>query len=243
MMLLTEYLALSNEAREMLTRTDLLNLLANNSDTLLLLTKFEEVKAEVTSLHNDMKAASQTIVEQSVHIQQLKTNNSGLKRQLRELDQYNRRNNVQISGLKLTDEKNCETEVIRHIQTTYDVEIHPDLIEAAHPVPTRRQTGVKPIIVKFISRKTKENLLSAVKRNRTRNGVYINEHLSAFNRFLFNKCLPLKTSKDGDFKYLWTKNGTVMLRKEDGSPVIRITNERDLMKVNIDVTDIELADY
>ena len=59
--------------------------------------------------------------------------------------------------------------------------------------------------------------------------VYINEHLSKQNRSLFAKAQEKKGNMN--YKYCWTRGGTVHMRKTDTSPPITIANESDFEKL------------
>ena len=59
--------------------------------------------------------------------------------------------------------------------------------------------------------------------------VFINEHLSKVNRGLFAAATCYQRTLG--YKYLWTKNGVVNMRKEERSEVITITKESDLLNL------------
>ena len=59
--------------------------------------------------------------------------------------------------------------------------------------------------------------------------IYINDHLSPHNRGLFADVTTAK--RDLGFKYLWVRNGTILMRKTDRSPLIRIIKAEDIRKL------------
>jgi len=61
--------------------------------------------------------------------------------------------------------------------------------------------------------------------------MFINESLTKTNRRRFNQCLQYR--KEKSFKYIWTKQGNTFLRQTEGSPVIAIKTESDLVKYDI----------
>jgi len=61
--------------------------------------------------------------------------------------------------------------------------------------------------------------------------MFINESLTKTNRRRFNQCL--RYGKEKSFKYIWTKQGNTFLRQTEGSPVMAIKTERDLVKYDI----------
>ena len=86
------------------------------------------------------------------------------------------------------------------------------------------------IIAKFISRNIRDNFMknkNKIKKDR----IYINESLTKENRQKFNNCLQYK--KKHQFKYIWTKNGKTLLKKNDESKAIMISNADDLVSNRI----------
>ena len=55
-----------------------------------------------------------------------------------------------------------------------------------------------------------------------------NESLTERNRMLFKDCL--KAKKDMAFKFIWTLNGKIFMRKDKDSPVPLIKNKEDLQE-------------
>lgn len=56
--------------------------------------------------------------------------------------------------------------------------------------------------------------------------LYVSEHLTGKTRFLLSRAKA--SAKAGNYKYVWTRGGRVLMRKEDGSRVITIDSEQDL---------------
>ena len=102
----------------------------------------------------------------------------------------------------------------------------------SHPLPTNSSDGKNVHTVKFISRKTKFNILSAKKAEENRNfkfrnnDVFINEHLSPTNRSLFAAANGKK--RQLGYKFCWTKGGKILMRKTEESEVISIKCQSDL---------------
>lgn len=95
------------------------------------------------------------------------------------------------------------------------------------------------IIVKFVRRETKELFYRSRKKLNgittedltdlgriSKNNIYIAESLTAKNRVLFKDCL--KFHHDYNFKYIWTNQGRIHLRKNESSPSRTITSQDDL---------------
>ena len=84
-------------------------------------------------------------------------------------------------------------------------------------------------MVKFVSRKSKATVLDLKRLPRNRdhkfrnNDIYINEHLTTRNKHLFNLAKDKKRSKN--YKFLWTRNGKIFIRKDERSDPITIDCE------------------
>ena len=56
--------------------------------------------------------------------------------------------------------------------------------------------------------------------------IYVNDHLTSHGKNLFREA---KTKKGNlDYKYLWTRDGKIFMRKNDNSEVIHITCLADI---------------
>ena len=55
------------------------------------------------------------------------------------------------------------------------------------------------------------------------NDVYFNDHLTPKHKELFSAARTKKFNNN--YKYLWTRNGRIFIRKTDVSEVIRVTSE------------------
>ncbi|KAG5867135.1 hypothetical protein JTB14_011342 [Gonioctena quinquepunctata] len=119
-----------------------------------------------------------------------------------------------------------------------NVQFSPNLIESAHRVKSFSPDRPKNIVIKYVSRKMKDDILAAARikklssPNRSLSidaiskDLYISEHLSPENKILFKKTRDLAKTKS--FKYVWIKNGNILIRKDESSRVKRIECEDDL---------------
>ena len=201
-------------------------------------------KEEITTLRREN-------AEMSREIQELKEtpanveNDANLTKQIEELqsqvneiDQYLRVNNLEFVGLPAPNEGETEETVIINACNSLvglSVVVRPEDIDISHPLPSKRRDGKPVHIAKFVSRKTKFAILAAKrseanKQYKFRNqDVYINEHLNKTNRSLFATANEKKRALG--YKFLWTKGGTVNMRKTENSEVIVINKESDFLNV------------
>ena len=106
-------------------------------------------------------------------------------------------------------------------------------IDISHPLPSERKDGKNVAVCRFISRKSKFRLLEAKKNNRELKYkghlVYINDHLSKENRKLFAAAAEKK--RELGYKFLWTRQAAIFLRKDEHSEVLRIDSIEKLRTI------------
>ena len=137
-----------------------------------------------------LKEANSTLI--SLNADLLRENNrlseevTNLKVQVESIDVYLRVNNLEISGLSGPGpNETVEGMMIEALnKLNPEKEITPSDIDICHILPSRRRPDQHTHVVKFVSRKSKENVLNAKKRNENRNfkfcekDIYINELLN-----------------------------------------------------------------
>ncbi|KAL4711525.1 hypothetical protein ACJJTC_000541 [Scirpophaga incertulas] len=107
--------------------------------------------------------------------------------------------------------------------------------------PSSGSLKTRPIVVKFLRKIKKNEVLSAykVRRNLTSedikpgssNRIYINERLTVMKRQLFREARV--RAKDNNFQYCWVRNGTIFIRRAADSngkkfPAIPIRCHEDI---------------
>ena len=177
--------------------------------------------------------------QQNAELDAIRTEIAALQVEMNNIQQYLRINNLEIVGLPdPNDGESDETLLINALNDLdgLDEIVTPEDIDISHPMKSQRKDGKSVHVVKFISRKTKGMILSAKKQENNKQfkfrncEVYINEHLSKVNRSIFAAAQEKK--KNLNYKYCWTRGGTIHMRKTDDSPVITISTADDLNNLN-----------
>lgn len=206
----------------------------------------DELGKSVENCHDKISELVETVNRQSATLKEyeklfdsLKQENTdlqvkvkGLEQQLDEADQYSRVNCLEINGIPETNQENI-TEIVKTIGTTLGVEVAAEDIDACHRLGPKTDGRRRGIIVKFVRRQMKEELLRKrkVKRNLNTSDigmasgpadvVYMNESLSPARRKVLNAARLLR--REQNFTFVWVKNGKIFLRKEEGSKAIMVT--------------------
>ncbi|KAJ8889595.1 hypothetical protein PR048_009095 [Dryococelus australis] len=147
---------------------------------------------------------------------------------------------VQINipnGAVSKDENNAE--IVVKLGKHLGVDIEHQQTDACHRMLSRSKEFPPILLVKFCSKEMKNVLLSAKKKTRNLEStdigmnassrmVYLNEHLSPNNRILFKKTMELKQH---GFKYVWTKDCMILVRKNEAASVKHIATNEDLQQL------------
>ena len=158
-----------------------------------------------------------------------------------DLEQYGRRECVEIK--EITDAIGEATnEVVAKVGQLIGVPVKDSGISISHRLPSKSNKAVNccTIIAKFVRRDVKEKFYRARGQLRDKttkdlgysinNHIYISESLTEANKDLFHSCL--KYEKDNGYKFIWTSNGKVFIRKDMDCNAIQINRKVDLLKLS-----------
>lgn len=201
----------------------------------------DELKREIEEFRRSMTFMDETVETLSKERDELRTANKAmaarneeLERRVSELEQYSRKNNVEVKGIPSTKGESCLA-IIQDIGNKIECPINESDLDIVHRVPS--SSDAKHIIARFCSRAKKADFVSKARKARLQtkdigfqiNGstpVYVNEHLTQENKRLFAKALSLK--KENNWQFLWTDDCIIKARKTTDSKVFRIRKETDL---------------
>lgn len=149
------------------------------------------------------------------------------------------RNEVEIIGLPETTNEN-----LHHVALTLASKIQINLkdedIDEVYRAGARRNLKIndqpRPIVIRLVRHSKRKELLKASKQRKNLTSadltdgqnipIYLNERLTRKNRLLFRK--TRKEFYEAGFRYCWTNEGHIFVRKEPNLPAIKINNEQDI---------------
>lgn len=210
--------------------TKSLDFICNSYDDLM--KRSEKLEASVQSLKSENKILLSQVSNLSNELFQS-------KKDINDLEQYGRRESLEIKGIPTTQDEDTD-EIVKSIGSLINVDINDEDISISHRLkPSRYSKGPPNIIVKFHRRNVRDYFLKARSslRNHTtadlpglgrqlKNKIYISENLTAKNKELFHKSLEVK--KKYNFRFIWTRYGNIFMRKDASSPPVKITSQLDL---------------
>jgi len=205
------------------------------------LTKFSNfIGNKHDDISADYKAILQTNKQQKQEIRQLNRRTENLQKRncddeikIDELEQYDRRQNLELEGVPVTDDEDL-VQVTVDLAQKMDVKLNEEDISIVHRLPLRQRPGRTrssssnttkhpTIIVRFISR-LKRNEMYA---NRSKakyiedfgihhmNSLYVNENLTQRRKRLF--WLAKQKAKELNYRFWWSNNGQIYVRENKES--------------------------
>jgi len=214
--------------------------------------KYQELKASIEvfsgkydTLLNDIKTTNSNFQQQARDIKLIKQDLSIIDKravealdEVEELGQYIRRDCLEISGIQ-ADHNNSAEEIVKAVGEAIGVVVHSDEISIAHQIPTYNPRSPPKVIVKFTHRKTRnkfyekrKNLFKKKAKDlpnlniSSQANVYISESLTPKRKKLFSEVN--KTKKYLKWKYIWSNNGKIYIKKSEKSQTYTFNKIEDL---------------
>ncbi|XP_064469907.1 uncharacterized protein LOC135384644 [Ornithodoros turicata] len=196
---------------------------------------YDEVRGNVNKNADDINETTKrvtvledTVEKQAEEIQKLLTLQN-------DSEQHNRNLNLELHGIPVQEGENLR-DIVRNIASKAGIsDFKPEAVQHIHRLPVKGGK-IPPILVRFTSLEARNALLQKRKMIRMLSenrdlpdNLYVNENLTGFNRDLLWKAK--QRAKEQAYRFVWTKNGKIYVRKVERDPVLRITGHKDLAKI------------
>lgn len=202
------------------------------------ITNLQAVSLKIDDQNNLLKLAIERldsvegkIASVSKRVEELESSNEKCEQQMLNYQ-------IDILGLPVCSDENVVDKVIRLINQGLHVEINEHHIDNCYVV---KRDNISKVVVKLTSQLLKNKIIEAKIKNKksittaifdtstTSKPIFINEAMTAKTRDLFTKAKVMKT--EHKYKYLWIRNGNLMMRKDNGERIIFIKTASDLEKI------------
>lgn len=158
-----------------------------------------------------------------------------LQQEQNESEQHSRKANLEIRGLPVADKEDLK-KILNDLAAKIDLpEFSADEdVVAVHRLSGRTDT-IPTVLVRFSTVNMKENWIKARRKLRQLYEsellpkLYFNDNLTRANRHLF--WLARAAGKQHKYKFVWVRGGKIFAKKDEDSPLIRISNETDVEKI------------
>ncbi|XP_063390152.1 uncharacterized protein LOC134675776 [Cydia fagiglandana] len=231
-----------------LLRTEVMALKEQNSEISLLRQDVQELKAQLakaTTHTESLKELEKKLSMQQSSITELTDALEQLQQSYNTHEQNNLHDELEIAGIEESDNEN-----LHHIALVMSSKLGVALTDAEVSqvfrtgarrrlsnvtVPGKRQQP-RPIVVKLTRRSKRDELVKAARNRRHFTSedivagmvtkVYLNERLTKHNRALFHAAR--QRSSQYHYRYCWTSNGLIYVRKAEGKPALQIRSLPEL---------------
>jgi hypothetical protein len=203
----------------------------------------EFVAKDNIELKQENKDMKKTMQELEIRIQELENKEERTKVlekkmntmfiENKDKEQYDRNRNLEIGQLDWLTNENLP-QVISELAKNFNIQHNDNEIETAHRIPNRNKEKPSVIIIQFKNRNYRDKWLQQRKRivtndNMYRNGnrkrIYLNENMTPYTKSLFWKTREF--ARQFDYKYVWFRNGKIMMRKDGDTQTVNIVHEED----------------
>jgi NAD+--asparagine ADP-ribosyltransferase len=152
------------------------------------------------------------------------------------LEQYMRKENIIIAGLKEGEDEGA-AELEADLGKLFDdmgVEVVGADISTYHRLGRKTGQKTRPVIVRFVKRRTKEAIMGKRKNLKEKHpGIYVNEDMTPARHRLFNMVRRLPTVERVN-----VKDGIIHVNTKTGRHV-KIENAEDLFELGVDEIDYD----
>ena len=182
-----------------------------------------KIRADAANLNSKVTELYKTVISQSTQLDEQAGKKAKLQLELQNClswanwnEQYSRRNCIRIHGLQLDESASTSTTVVKFLDSKLGLKIDPSSFDAAHPLksPKRADQSSQPVIVRFISRETKEQIIKFRKKLKSTRYV-IHEDLTKLNMQLLNR-----VHNHSDIVSAWSSHGKVFGTTAEGRKIM-----------------------
>jgi regulator of replication initiation timing len=197
--------------------------------------RLENLEDKISGMETGLNHHVKIIEELQVDVTLMKKVLPDIQKKVEETELSVLNKSVEIQGIP-SNEHESLYDIVVAIAEKANVAITPDNIDLAY-----RRRNKTSIVVRFIQTHYRDKLLLNFKRlsnkptakdigfKSSSTRIFINEHLSFETRLLFHKAREFR--KENDYKFVWTKNQHVYLRKSEDTKAIKIESTNDLKAI------------
>lgn len=190
---------------------------------------------ELQEVNNALQNKIKTLESENTS---LKGEVASIKIETENLNQYSRRNNIEIFGYPEEDNEDNTNVIVKNIGKHLQVVLKEEEF-VSHRVGKKKEDSCRPILVKFENTQKRDNFLRKAKGSRLKlsqvsnkldnSPLYISENMSPYFRKLRYEAKQIKEEKH--YKYLWFANGKLLIKKDDNTKSIKLNHTTDLLRL------------
>lgn len=195
--------------------------------------KFDNFQVELMETKNELKSVKNELEE-------LKKYTNKMENEINDLQQYTRRDNILVFGVPEC-ESECISETVELLSEAIHATPYTSDISIAHRLPTKTQGKIRPIVIRFCKRTSREAWMNCYKeasKKEPGRGVPLQvgqfppcrfsagDHLTQETKTLLD--MTRATAVRLNYKFVWSRDGKVFVRKNEASRAKRIFSAADI---------------
>ena len=206
--------------------------------------EYDEFRSKIS----ETSGLLQDISKLQLSTNKLTARQDSIEFQLDRLEQYGRRENLEIHGVPVAQNENTN-QIVKNVASLLNVQLDNSHISTSHRMPVSEKSAKlrpkennnkhPPIIVRFSNRDKRNELFAKrkmLKMNRTNTNsafnhlhVSLQENLTAYRKMLYNEAKNAQHALN--FKFLWTSQGQIRMRRNSDSSVLNVNSLSDLTRL------------
>ena len=188
------------------------------------------------------KVVTELMAERNAVIESLRETVAEQQKTINELEQYSRKNCINIAGVKEKDRESVRV-LAKDIGRAVGVNVTDGDIDTAHRIGRQVEGKVRPIIVKFTTFDKRQELYQARRKLRAASApagsslsdaelrlIFVSDNLTTTNRGIMYAARQLKN--DGKIAAAWTDAGRMKIRVTADGPTKVIRSMDDLRSIH-----------
>ena len=201
----------------------------------------EELRKKNVDFNNQIEFNKKQTNKLTLIVEKIEKDDGELFMKVNQMDNFLRRQNVEIQGVPVTENEDLE-KIVTNVLKIVDPRLErKELVSFRRMKPTGmaedRKKAFNPILVKFRSFEQKVKIMKEKKKLANANfnsigqnveRVFINENLTPFSRDLLYH--TRRFQKANGWKFSWSSGGVVLMREQENSKAVVIRCLKDLEK-------------
>lgn len=179
-----------------------------------------KLQQDIAGFQDQVKGLELELTKKDERISELET---VISEGLDEREQYSRRNNIRIFGIKESNGEDTDQLVVDLAEAKLNVVLSKDNIDRSHRVG-KPGDKPRPIIVKFVSYAQRRAVFTRKKLLKG-SGVSVSEDLTKIRRDLLKRAMDVYSKES-----VWSSDGVILVNINKPKP-FRVRNEKDFQKL------------
>lgn len=203
---------------------------------------FETFKEEIVKMNENQNLLNKENERLNNDIKNIKRQMERFEEVIEDFEYDKIKDTIELSMVQGEENENLD-ELMLKIFTVSEVQLGKANIKKVYRKKSKRNGVQGDVVLKPDSSVNKVKLLKAIKNKRLTNkqigfvknpnSIFAKEMLTRLGKDLYYKSLSFK--KANNWKFIWTNEGRIFLRKAEGEKYFKINSEQDLLKMEKNV--------